>query len=206
MGSAGVTWWTQMTPQRGPDGHDGGMTAARGHPREWVAEACARHGEEAVLAWCAELLSGTDPARLDLDLDLIGGPGAARMVRTSGATYFPRVWAARAMRYVWHESGRVGAAARAALVAGLADAHWRVREMAAKVVALHEVGAAADALLPLVRDEVPRVRAAAVGAVGAVGEHEHLGDVDAALVDADPAVARAAGRALERLRERLDLP
>lgn len=182
------------------------MATAAGHPREWVAEACARHGEEAALSSCAALLTGTDPAEVDLELDLIGGPGAARMVRDSGATYFPRVWAARAMRYVWCEGGPAGAAAQAALVAGLADPHWRVREMSAKVVTLHEVGAAADALVPPLRDDVPRVRAAAVGALGAVGEHEHLAHVDAATHDADAAVVRAAARASSQLRDRLDLP
>ncbi|GAB2611533.1 HEAT repeat domain-containing protein [Pseudactinotalea suaedae] len=185
------------------------MTTARGHPREWVADACARHGEEAVLAWCAELLGGAAPESRDLDvhldLDLIGGPGATRMVRDSGAEYFPRVWAARAMRYAWRESGPAGAAAQAALVVGLRDPHWRVREMSAKVVALHEVGAAADALAPLLSDEVPRVQAAAARAIGEIGEHEHLAAVDAAVTDPDGMVARAAERALDRLRERLDL-
>jgi len=184
------------------------MTTARGHPREWVADACAHHGEEAVLGWCAEVLAGAAPGSrdLDLELDLIGGPGATRMVRESGAEYFPRVWAARAMRYVWRDSGPAGAAAQAALVAGLGDPHWRVREMSAKVVALHEVGAAADALAPLLSDEVPRVRAAAARAPGEIGEHEHLPAADAAVADLDATVASASERALDRLRERLDLP
>lgn len=158
-----------------------------------------------MLSACAELVSGIDPAEVCLDLDHIGGPGAARLMRTSDAPYFPRVWAARAMRYVWHETGAAGDAARAALVAGLADEHWRVREMSAKVVALHQVGDAADALPPLLHDETPRVRAAAARALGAVGEHEHLGTVDTATDDIDPAVARAAERALAQLRTRLDI-
>ncbi|WP_420115180.1 HEAT repeat domain-containing protein [Pseudactinotalea sp.] len=126
-------------------------------------------------------------------------------MRESGAQYFPRVWAARAMRYVRHESGPAGDAALAALMTGLADEHWRVREMSAKVVALHEVGAAADALPPLLHDETPRVRAAAARALGAAGEHEHLSMVDAASDDTDPGVVRAAERALARLRLRLDI-
>lgn len=49
----------------------------------------------------------------------------------------------------------------AAVVAGLADDAWRVREMCAKVAREHEVGSAAEALHRLCADEVPRVRAAA---------------------------------------------
>lgn len=181
------------------------MTTARGYPREWVAEACARHGEGLVLGWCTELLAGADPREVGLDLDLIGGPGAGRMVATSDVPYFPRVWAARAMRYVWQEGTEAGRAAEAALTRGLADEHWRVREMCAKVVALHEVGAAADAMSPLLADAVPRVRAAAIAALGVVGEHEHVEPVEAALEDPDPTIARAAERAVARLRVRLDL-
>lgn len=183
----------------------GRMTTTRGHPHEWVTEACARHGEETVLLRSAALLGGTDPADVGLDLDLIGGPGGGRMVAESGVTYFPRVWAARAMRYVWLEGTAACTEAESALVQGLGDEHWRVREMCAKVIGLHEVGAAADALVPLLSDDLPRVQAAAVAALGMVGEHEHIGDVEAALDDPDPTVARAAERALARLRYRLDL-
>lgn len=182
------------------------MATAAGHPREWVAEACARHGETEVLGWCAELLGGADPDEVGLDLDLIGGPGAARMVIESGVPYFPRVWAARAMRYVWQEGTDAGTAAESALARGLGDEHWRVREMCAKVVWLREVGMAADRLVPLLDDEVPRVRAAATTALGAVGEHEHVEAVQDAADDPDPTVARAAERALARLQHRLDLP
>ena len=48
-----------------------------------------------------------------------------------------------------------------AVTEALADEHWRVREMAAKVVAKHRVGAAFDAVTGLRHDPVPRVRAAA---------------------------------------------
>ena len=51
------------------------------------------------------------------------------------------------------------------LVAAFADPAWRVREMAAKVVARHLLGEALDAVAPLRDDPVPRVRAAAVRAV-----------------------------------------
>lgn len=179
--------------------------AARGHPRDWVAQACARYGEETVLGMCGALLGGRDPDDVEIDLDLLGGPGGARLVRESDVRWLPRSWAARAMRYVWCEGCEAGLAAQRALVAGLHDAHWHVRETSAAVVAVREVGAAAEALLPLLGDDVPRVRAAAARAIGAVGEHEHLGPVHDALDDPDAAVAEAARRALARLSERLDL-
>jgi HEAT repeat protein len=46
-------------------------------------------------------------------------------------------------------------------VAALGDEHWRVREMAAKVVARRKLGDAVEAVAALRADPVPRVRAAA---------------------------------------------
>jgi HEAT repeat protein len=116
-------------------------------------------------------------------------------------TYWPRTWAGRALLYVWDDAEPLLVPA---VVGALADPFWRVREMAAKVVARHEVGQAGEALIPLLDDEVPRVRAAAVRAVGLVGEGEALEAVRDALDDADPAVHRAAELSLRRLQQRLD--
>ncbi|MEO7448531.1 MAG: HEAT repeat domain-containing protein, partial [Humibacillus sp.] len=108
------------------------------------------------------------------------------------------VWAARTLLHVWSDR------ATAAVVNGLADPAWRVREMCAKVVARWELGAAAERCVDGLGDETPRVRAAAVRALGAVGEGEHAGAVRAALDDPDPAVRRAAECALRELTRRLD--
>lgn len=178
----------------------------RGHPQDWVTEACAELGVGIVMQRCADLLDGADPDEIDLDLDLLGGAGSARLVHESeAAEYWPRVWAARAFRYAWEEGTPATAAAESALVTALADEHWRVREMSAKVVALREIGAAADSLAPLTDDGVPRVRAAALVALGVVGEHEHLDLVARGQDDPDDAVGRAAQQAEATLRERLDL-
>ena len=67
-----------------------------------------------------------------------------------GNSYWARVWAARALRYVWAES------AAPAVVAALGDEHWRVREMAAKVVGDRELGEAAERLVGLLDDGTPR--------------------------------------------------
>ena len=52
-----------------------------------------------------------------------------------------------------------------AIIAALEDEHWRVREMAAKVVARHLLGDAFDAVSGMSGDPVPRVVEAAARAV-----------------------------------------
>ena len=47
-----------------------------------------------------------------------------------------------------------------AVVHALGDDEWRMRAMAAKVVAERQLGDAADELVAMTADEVPRVRAA----------------------------------------------
>lgn len=108
------------------------------------------------------------------------------------------VWAARGLRYVWVPD------AGGAIVQGLGDPAWRVREMCAKVAGQREIGEAAEALHALVEDETPRVRVAAVAALGAVGEAEHAEALHTAHDDPEPTVGRAAARAIKLLRKRLD--
>ena len=68
-----------------------------------------------------------------------------------------------------------------------------------------EVGGAGDRAARLATHELPRVRAQAVRALGAVGDTEHVATVRERLDDEHPDVRRAAARALERLTTRLDL-
>ena len=163
-------------------------------------------GDRELTAWCADLIAGRaawgDPA--GPDTGWVGGRAAQRWgspERLDDTTdYWARVWAARTLLYVWDD------ACTAAVVAGLEDPAWRVREMCAKVSARWEVGAAADACAALIDDEVPRVRAAAVRVLGVAGEGEHVGQVRAALEDPDGSVRVAAERALRALERRLDRP
>ena len=76
--------------------------------------------------------------------------------------YWPRVWAARGLLYAWDES------AASAVIQATADPHWRVREMALKVINRRLVGDALDAAAELRNDPVPRVRQAAERAVVAL--------------------------------------
>jgi hypothetical protein len=68
----------------------------------------------------------------------------------------------RGLLWAWDD------AALPALRTGVADDAWRVREMAAKVVARHLIGDALPLMTGLRDDPVPRVRAAADRAVAAL--------------------------------------
>ncbi|GAA4360469.1 HEAT repeat domain-containing protein [Angustibacter luteus] len=177
-------------------------------PRQRVELAEQQLGAPVVLRWCAGLLTGDvaydDPAQPPLTW--LGGPHATWLLGQPARVaddqeYWARTWAARALLHAWDDAVLELVPA---VVCALADPAWRVREMAAKVVARRELGQAGEALLPLVEDDVPRVRAAAVRALGLVGEVEALDAARDAQDDQDPAVHRAAELAVRRLQERLD--
>ena len=180
-------------------------TSTDGTPASRVAELVELVGSDDVVAWCADLLRGRaahdDPDRPPLTW--LGGRSTPWLVgldddglRVHG--YWVRVWGARGLLHCYQPS------AAPDVVAALRDDHWRVREMAAKVVATWEVGEAADPLVPLLDDHVPRVRAAAARALGVVGEGEHAEPVHQVADDPERSVRAAAGTALRRMRQRLD--
>ena len=159
-------------------------------------------GADAVVDWCVDLLAGGDWTDVDAPgIDWIGGRSSVAMVaKDLDLGYWPRVWAARALLHAFRPNGEP------AVVSGLSDDSWRVREMCAKVVRAHELGSAADQLATRCTDEVPRVRAAAVRALAAVGEAEHVEAVRDCLDDPEPSVRTAAAGALRALARRLDRP
>lgn len=132
---------------------------ARATPREQVESACVRRGSSAVVAGCTALLAGEEvPDQLLLD---VVGPGAQYVLdggEGGRGGYWPRTWAARALLYVWEPT------ATAAVLAATGDEHWRVREMALKVIARHRLDDALELLPALQTDPVPRVREAAARA------------------------------------------
>lgn len=145
------------------------MVAANGRPRDWLAVLAARLGEESTAAWCAELITEAVPwdDREHPSLEqLAGAPGRHFLDRAAAGDpepdYWPRVWGARGLLYVWCDD------AEPAVLSGLTDERWRVREMCAKVVRLRGIGAAAPILSLLLDDEVARVRAAALRALDLV--------------------------------------
>lgn len=97
-------------------------------------------------------------------IEILGGNSAPAVLagRAGGLTgYWPPTWALRALLYAWDP------VAELPVVAACGDNHWRVREMAAKVLARRHVTSAASerALLRLVEDRHPRVKAAATRAL-----------------------------------------
>ena len=126
-------------------------------PRQSIEAECARRGKDAVVAGCVDLLAGREA---DPDLVIaLGGPGATRVVNGENKRYWLRVWGARGLLWAWDD------AATAAVTAALGDDHWRVREMACKVIARHRVGDALPVVADLRDDPIPRVRDAASRAV-----------------------------------------
>ncbi|HEX6196671.1 MAG TPA: HEAT repeat domain-containing protein [Jiangellaceae bacterium] len=169
---------------------------SRPHPSEAVRAACERWGERDVALRCAAMLDGGAP-----ELELLGylSTAPSGVAPTSGTwpSWFP-VWALRGLRYAWDP------AAEPAVVRALVSEAWRVREMAAKVCLVREIGAAGDTLAELVDDPVPRVRIAAARAVAVVGESEHAPALQGLARDDDAKCRAAAADALRRLSDRLD--
>ncbi len=175
-------------------------------PRDRARAAAKSLGRAELTRWCADLLSGraTYGERAGPDPGWLAG----RAVDGWGApdhldeatAYWPRVWAARTLLHVWDD------AVVTDVVAALTDPAWRVREMCAKVCARWEVAPAADAVVALLGDEVPRVRVAALRVLGAVGEGEHAAVIRSALADPEVCVVAMAERMSLGLAERLDRP
>lgn len=176
-------------------------------PKAWIADAVDQYGEEAVAQWCRDLLAervAFDDPRLP-SLGWIGGPPALRELGKSDHVarrqdYWPRVWAARALLYVWTP------AAANEVILSLRDSAWRVREMASKVVLKRELGEAAEPLEELAGDPVPRVRVAAMRALARVAEAEAAEAIRPRRDDAEETVRAAAESALAELSRRLDRP
>jgi hypothetical protein len=122
-------------------------------PRQSIEAECARRGKDAVVAGCLDLLAGRE---IDPGLVMaLGGPAARRVITGEDKQYWLRVWAARGLLWAWDDT------AGPSITTALRDEHWRVREMACKVIARHQVGDALPVVAELRDDPVPRVRAAA---------------------------------------------
>lgn len=127
-------------------------------PRQSIEAECARRGRAEVVAGCVELLRGR-PSDEQLLLALGGPPARHHLSGAMPPDYWLRVWATRGLLWAWSDE------AAPALETALADDHWRVREMALKVVARHLLGDALPAVQALRSDASARVRAVADRAV-----------------------------------------
>ena len=130
-------------------------------PRQSVAAECDRRGKAAVVTGCIDLLQSCQDTD-DALLVALAGPAAQAVLDGSAGGrqgYWPRVWAARGLLHAWDDR------ATTVIIQATADDVWRVREMAAKVIARHLVADALPAVSGLRTDPVQRVRAAAGRAV-----------------------------------------
>lgn len=132
-------------------------------PRLRVEAERAKGGAAPLAAGCVALLEGRPEEVSDDLITIVGGGEPARYILDGGDGgrngYWPRVWAARALLHAWDP------AATATITGATSDEAWRVREMAAKVIARHRAGDAFDAVAALRADPVERVRAAAARSV-----------------------------------------
>lgn len=123
-------------------------------PRVLLASAARTMGEKQVVAWCCRLILGRERDD-DPDLAWLGGA-------EDWPSYWRRVWGVRGLLYVWD------ADALDAVATALTDEHWRVREMALKVVRAHRLAPVADEAVALRDDKNARVRSAAERALAAL--------------------------------------
>ncbi|MES2171549.1 MAG: HEAT repeat domain-containing protein [Actinomycetota bacterium] len=162
-------------------------------PQKRIEEAIALFGEREVAVRSASLLMGGNEG--EEFLLWVGGRHAQGVLDGAPPLYWPEVWGARTLTFAWDDS------AASAVHRGLGDQAWRVREMCARVVFVRRLPET-DALLPLLDDEVARVRAAAARALGEVGDQSVTERLTAALQDPEKEVRRAAHDALVRLEKR----
>ena len=162
-------------------------------PAERIRAAMQRFGERVVAGRAANLLRGRNEG--DEFLLWVGGRHAQGVLDGAPALYWPEVWGARALMTAWDDS------AADAVVAGLENQAWRVREMCAKVCAVRELDAS-KALTRHTTDAVPRVRAASARALAAVGDEGSAAALTVMLRDPDKDVRRAAQQSLATFGER----
>ena len=166
-------------------------------PGDRITAAVARFGEQAVVDRCASLLMGGNEG--EEFLLVVGGRHAQGVLDGAPPLYWPEVWGARALTFVW------AATAASAVHRGLGDRAWRVREMCARVVFLRRLDER-EALAALLTDEVARVRGAAARALGEVGDASHVEALTRLLKDDEKEVRRSAHDAMVRLEKRTDAP
>lgn len=150
---------------------------------ERIEAAIEVYGERAVVSRSLGLLDGQNEGT-DFLL-FVGGEHAQGILNGAPVLYWPELWGLRALQYVWDDT------AIAPVLKAVANPAWRVREMAARVIATRGLPAV-DELLVLAKDATPRVRTAAARALGAVGSMEDLESIRALTKDPMVEVRRGA--------------
>lgn len=160
-----------------------------------------RIGVPAFVGVCTDLMAGADRNAYVEELRSLTGhawvAGEDVFDPQKWHDYWLRTWGARGLLHVWDDR------ATDAIVAGLADEHWRPAEMCLKVTARHEVAGTGDGAAALLTHPLPRVRVQALRALAVVGDTPHIELVVAATDDPRPDVRRQAVLTLERMEARL---
>jgi hypothetical protein len=163
-------------------------------PADRIAKVVAELGEDEVVARATALIAGLNAG--EEFLLAVGGRHAQGILDGAPPLYWPEVWGARTFLYVWSDS------AVPAILAGLGNQAWRVREMSAKVVARRALEFPAEVAV-LATDEVARVRAQAARALAEIGGAEQVDVLRSLLKDPEIEVRREAGAALKKVRAKL---
>ncbi|WP_411698978.1 HEAT repeat domain-containing protein [Conyzicola sp.] len=163
-------------------------------PAERIAKVVAELGEDDVIARATALIAGLNAG--EEFLLAVGGRHAQGILDGAPPLYWREVLGALTFLYVWNDS------ATPAVLAGLGNQAWRVREMSAKVVARRELAYPAEVAV-LATDEVARVRAQAARALGEIGTADQIDVLRSLLKDPEIEVRREAGGALKKLRAKL---
>lgn len=159
-----------------------------------IAASIATLGEPQFVTRAVSLIAGHNEG--DEFLLVVGGEHAKGILEGAPVLYWPELWGMRALLYAWDAS------AVPAVVAGLENQAWRVREMAARVAAVRGLPVR-EALIGLLTDDVARVRAAAARALGPLGEQSDIEIIAALLKDGEIDVRRAAQQGMDAIRGRL---
>ena len=156
-----------------------------------LAAAVERFGEPTVVLRSLSLIAGNNEG--DEFLLYVGGDHARGILNGAPPLYWPELWGTRALLYVWDDSAAL------AVTAALENQAWRVREMATRVAAARTLPVI-EQLTTLLTDDVPRVRAAAARALGALGGAEQIDTIRPLLKDGEIDVRRGAQQAIDQLR------
>jgi hypothetical protein len=160
-------------------------------PASRVADAVSTLGEAEVVDRAIALLAGFNVG--DEFLLTAGGTHAKGILDGAPPLYWPEVWGARVLLYAWNDT------AVDAVLAGLQNRAWRVREMCTRVAVARSLPAA-ELLRELLTDETARVRAASARALGALGDGSDVDLLKNLFRDPEIDVRRAAQQAITKLQ------
>ena len=162
-------------------------------PASRVAAAVAASSEADVVERAIALLAGFNVG--EEFLLVAGGEHAQGLLDGAPPLYWPEVWGARVLLYAYNDT------ASDAVLAGLQNQAWRVREMCTRVAAARAVPAQSQ-LRELLGDEVARVRAAAARALGVLGSASDVELLTTLFRDPEVDVRRAAQQAIAAIEKR----